>query len=97
METLPFIPGTDREVVFDTGSGVGREIWYGYLATWQEQKKTPPPEDDWMKIRVPESGDATQEINKFREAINIFMRFLVGLGADNCLAVKHIEPFAAAA
>ncbi len=92
MDTLPFIPDTERAEVLDTESGPGKEIWDGYLKMCREQKSAPPLDDShWYKIRVPEDSKPENEINRFREAINIFMRFLAGEGRDNCEAVKDIK------
>lgn len=91
MRTLPFIPGTDRTVTLDTNSGMGRDIWWGYLKMRGAQKKNPLGDEDWAKIRIPECGDPRQEIRKFREAIDIFFRFMAGEGRDNCIAVKEIR------
>lgn len=89
--TLPFIPETEQEVTLDTDSGAGQVIWDGYLQMREAQKKQPLPDDDWMKVRVPEDADPKNEIHKFREAINIFLRFLAGESRDNCNAVKDIR------
>lgn len=91
MRTLPFIPGTEQQVVLDTDSGPGREIWQGYLQMREQQKINPPSDDDWVKIRVPADADPANEIHKFREAIDIFCRFTAGEGRDNCNAVKEIK------
>jgi hypothetical protein len=91
MRTLPFIPGTEQVVFLDTDSGAGQTIWHGYLHMREEQKKTSLSDNDWRKIRVPEDGKPENEIYKFREAIDIFTRFLAGNGRDNCNAVKEIE------
>lgn len=91
MRTLPFIPGTEQRVVLDTSSGPGLEIWRGYLQMRQNQKSNPLPDDSWMKIRIPEDANPENEIHKFREAIDIFCRFLAGEGRDNCNAVKEIS------
>ncbi|HEY4511661.1 MAG TPA: hypothetical protein VJH55_02360 [Candidatus Paceibacterota bacterium] len=91
-ESLPFIPGTDKKVELDTDSGAGQEIWWGYLRMREKQKTQNLKDGDWQKIKVPADNDPRNEVNKFREAINIFMRFMTGEGRDNCLAVKDIRP-----
>jgi hypothetical protein len=89
--TLPAIPGTNYQVFLDTASGLGRDIWFGYLQMRQDQKGKKLDEDDPYRIRVPEDGKPENEIHKFREAIDLFMRFLAGDGRDNCPAVEAIE------
>ena len=94
MMTLPDIPGTEKEVVMDTGSGPGKDIWFSYLQIRQEQKGLEIADDDWAKVREPESDDPAREIHKFREAIDLFMRFLAEGSRDNCLVVKDIVAIA---
>jgi hypothetical protein len=84
-----FVPGTERDMTLDTKSGLGKNIWWGYLEMREEQKKTPVPDDSPSKVHLP---DTESEQNKFREAINLFFRYLAGEGSDNCLVVKSIEP-----
>ena len=91
MATMPDIPGTEQTMSLDTSSGLGKQIWHGYLGMRQEQKDRVMDDGDWMKIRQPESADPAREIHKFCEAVNIFMRFLAGESRDNCLVVRHIE------
>lgn len=91
MRMMPPIPNTEQKVVLDTDSGLGKIIWHGYLYMRECQKKQPLPDDDWAKIRVPEDSNPKNEINKFREAIDIFMRFQAGEGRDNCNSVVTIE------
>ena len=86
-----FIPGTEKDSVFDTDSGPGLEIWRGYLSMRETQKRSPLVPDDWSKIRVPEDAKPENEIHKFREAINLFFRYLADGMRDNCLCVKSIE------
>ncbi len=93
MRTLPSIPGTERKVVWDTHEGFGKEIWHGYLRLRDEQKGQNLSDLDWFKVRIKEDTEVENEIHKFREAINIFMRFLAGEGRDNCTQVKAIELF----
>jgi hypothetical protein len=91
MSQMPFIPETEREVTFDTDSGPGQSIWTGYLQMrgWQQEK--PLRDDDWRKIRVPADANPANEIHKFREALNLFMRYSAGDGASNCDVVKDIQ------
>lgn len=91
MRMIDFIPGTEQTVEFDTASGAGQEIWWGYLQLRQDQKGKVLDDDDWRKVRVPEDSDPKNEIHKFREAVDLFFRFLAGEGRDNCNQVKSIE------
>lgn len=86
---LPPIPGTTQVVELDPDDGPGQVIWHGYLQmrTWQEKEQRDP--DDWATVKL--KSDAP-EIDKFREAINIFCRFLAGEGRDNGNQVTKIEP-----
>ena len=91
MKGLSFIPNTEKEIIMDTESGIGQEIWFGYLQMREAQKAHQLPDDCWHKVHVPEDSNPENEIHKFREAINIFFRFSAGEGRDNCLAVKEIS------
>ena len=83
---LPPIPGTTRVITLDTANGLGKEIWYGYLSMREDQKKTPSVYP--YKINQPETAP---EIDKFREGINMFFRFMAGEGRDNAQQVTQIE------
>jgi hypothetical protein len=52
------------------------------------------PDSDWRKVKEPADDKPENEIRKFREAIDIFLRFLLGEGGDSCPAVIGIEPVA---
>ena len=84
---LPPLPGTTKVVELDTESGSGMEIWHGYLQMRQAQKVV-QPSDSWARVKLTEKDS---EIDKFREAINIFFRYLAGEGRDNGLQVTKIE------
>lgn len=88
MRTLPHIPDTEQEKVFDTDSLEYKLIWDGYIELRESQKSKPVHDDEWSKVRVSEDGE---HIDQFREALNLFMRFLAGEGRDNCNQVKSIE------
>ena len=83
---LPPIPGTTLVMELDTESGLGKEIWWGYLQMRERQKKEPAQ----FPYRVT-LAETAPEIDKFREAINIFFRFLAGEGRDNGQQVTKIE------
>ena len=87
----PFIPGTEQRMILDLGSGMGWEIWTGYLKMRQQQKGLDLPDTDWRKVRLPESDNPEHEPAKVEEAVNIFMRFVTDEGSDNCPAVQSIE------
>ena len=91
MRTLPPIPGTEKEVVWNTHDGFGSQIWRRYLQLREEQKGQNISDVDWSKVRIKEDREAENEIHKFREAINIFMRFLVCGNRNTCTQVKEIE------
>lgn len=82
------IPGTKVEKEFDTDDGIGQTIWHGYLQMRQLQKEKPLAENDPYKIKLTEKD---KEIDKFREAINLFYRFLAGEGRDNYVQVFSIK------
>ncbi len=86
---LPPIPGTTKTMILDTNSGMGREIWYGYLQMRMEQKRQPTPPDsrNWNTVKQPET--ASEKI-KFTEACNIFFRYMAGEGRDNGKQVTQI-------
>lgn len=88
METMPFVPGTEQTMVFDTESGICKEVWLGYLNMREVQKAHKLDDDDWVKIKVTE---VAAEITQIKEAVNIFNRYMVGTSRDNCLCVKSIE------
>jgi hypothetical protein len=87
IETMPFIPNTEQTIIFDTDSFPTKDIWYGYLQTREQQKGKNPDPMDWTTVKC-KSTDP--EINKVRECINQFARFMAGEGRDNCNAVKLI-------
>ncbi|MBC7981591.1 hypothetical protein H7X65_00775 [Candidatus Parcubacteria bacterium] len=88
MFTLPPIPGTHQERIFDTNSPDYAIIWEGYQQLRSAQIKKPCKDGDWMQIKAREDAP---HIQQFREALNIFMRFLAGEGRDNCNQVVSIE------
>ena len=90
QRTMSTIPGTEKDLLMDTASGIGKEIWFGYLSMRKEQKVNPPDNNSWWKIRVKEDNEPKNEIHKVREAVNLFFRFMAGEGRDNCLCVKEI-------
>lgn len=82
------IPGTIVEKEFDTNKGVGQTIWWGYLQMREGQKSKPLSMDDPYRVKLTENDS---EKNKFREAINIFYRYLAGEGRDNYVQVLSIK------
>ena len=85
-DTVGPIPGTEHRIVMDTTVNIGKTIWHGYLQMREEQKRTPAV--GWSKILLTEKDS---ELEKFREAVNLFFRFLAGEGTDNCKRVQLIE------
>ena len=83
------IPGTENETVLSTESGLGLTIWHGYLEMRTRQNET------GIKAGWPWAGieltDKDPEKDNFREAINLFLRFLAGEGRDNCQRVYRIS------
>lgn len=88
IDTLPPIPTTEQTQFFKVGSPAHEIIWKGYLELREAQKSRPRAEGDWGKVKVAETAD---HMLQFREALNIFMRFLAGEGRDNCNRVISIE------
>jgi hypothetical protein len=85
-----FVPGTDQVMELSPSTGLGNIIWEGYVEMREAQKKRPLSKDSLAKINVPETSDVAGQMDQFREAVDLFMRFLVGDGRDNCLKVKEI-------
>ncbi len=82
------IPGTTTVAELDTDSGGGKDIWWGYLSMREEQKMSSLEVDD--PYRVLEGEDESEAV-KFREAINLFLRFLAGEGRDNFRRVTAMQ------
>lgn len=83
------IPNTDQEIILDINKEMGREIWWGYLMMRENQKKTGIKAG--YQFAGIELSENDPEIDKFREAINLFCRFMAGEGRDNCNRVRKIE------
>lgn len=84
------IPGTTMILDIDLNNPDKKagEIWHGYLWMREEQKKHPVSSRSPCKVKLTED---TPEIDKVREAFDLFFRFLAGEGRDNWLQVTHIE------
>lgn len=87
MCTLPSIPGTEEEETFNTESPEYEIIWGGYVELRESQKRKPCNPADWECVKVSENAE---HIDQFREALNLFTRYLAGEGRDNCKQVKSI-------
>lgn len=88
---LPPIPLTTIVMIMDTEdeTHMAKDMWDGYLEMREKQAKNPPKhKDDWATIKKTANDPPEQQ---FREAVNIFMRFMAGEGRDNCLQVTKIE------
>jgi hypothetical protein len=88
VNELPFIPGTDRVIIFDTALRIYKGILSGYLTMREAQKTQNLDDSDWNKIKVTEEAPEEEQV---KEAVNIFMRFLAGTARDNCECVRSIE------
>lgn len=82
------IPKTTREVVWDTESGEGQLIYSGYLNMFKSQKNLRDSEKGSLRIKLTEKDS---ELDRFKEAINLFFVYLVGDRRDNLPQVSSIE------
>ncbi len=84
------IPNTEFTVELDTANGPGKDIFDGYIAMRAEQKRRTQPLaiNDWTRVRLKE--DASEE-NQFKEAFEMFSRYMAGEGQDTFKLVTKIE------
>lgn len=82
------VPRTVRVVELCTDAGLGCDIWKGYCRMRQDAGGETVGWPPYTTISLPEDAP---EIKQFEEAINFFVRFLVGCGCDTCDRVVKIE------
>jgi len=85
---VPPIPGTTRVLVLSLSEGLGKDIWYGYLELRTDQRRQSLADNDPFRVKLTEQDT---EIDKFREAVNLFHLFSALDSRDNCQQVTRIE------